>query len=428
MSGEEYKPVLAEDAKATHAGSVYHMQQGRRRSPYPPRSPARHGVRSVSRKQSKSSSVGHAVLISHVRTFALVAVFMAGLLGLAVYITGRTWQRHIVRVREARSAASPAPAARPADAAHAGGVVVGDAMGGGLRGRTELDTESMRRALVMQSRAETLREAGELDRALETFQDALRIWLHLTQVWPQKGRIHLELGQYARAEVALERAVESDPANVELLNDLGVAVLYQNRIQSAMALFDTVLELDGEFAPAFFNRALGLMVLDQYEAAENEIDAFLALRPGDPAALKEKAYLQATRLAYADALVSLQSALSAAPEWAALHIDAAAVAALKGDIEGAIGFLDSAEILTGPDLVFRIYQQPAFRAIRLSEAGMAFQQVLGERARVRLTDEQSSSESVGGSLPMPSVNSQTAALLGAGRSADVAQDEHIDEE
>lgn len=403
------------------------MSTDRRRGAYPPRTPGSR-VR-ANRRPVHHTNVGHSILISHVRTFMLVAVFMGGLLGLAIYVTGQAWQRHITRARESR--AESRPASQPAEPSPDVGVVVDEASGVEIpRARAELDTESMRRAMVMQARAETLQEAGELEQAIEAFRDALNIWPHLNQVWPRKGEIYLALGRYVHAEQAFERAVETDPANAELLNDLGVAVLYQNRIHPALNLFETVLEVDAAFAPAHFNRALAFLVLDEYEAAEREIDAYLELRTDDPAALKEKAYLQAARADYEGARETLRRALVEAPEWAALYIDAAAVAALQGDIEGAISYLDQAEKWVGPDVITRIYQQPAFRSVRLSQAGLDFRELLEARDRSQMPDEKTIAEALLGTAPMPSLDHLDAGLTAEDYHADAIShmDSHLREE
>lgn len=387
----------ADDASATHAGSVYYRQKTEPRS----RSAARRGAPKPVAQPKRASNLGHAILLSNIRTFTLVALFMVILATLAVYITSRSWQNQQARVRaDARPArvAAPTPASEPT----AGIVMDAQREQGAPHVRATLDTEAMRRAVFMQKRAEALLAAGNVRDAIARFQDALDIWPHLTQVWAQLGSAYLETKEYNRAQIALERAVESDPGNPSILNDLGVALLYQNRIPQAINLFETVTDIDPNFASAHFNRALCYLSKDDETSAEEALDAFLRLRPNDARALKEKAYLQASRRDYDQALAGLRRALSSAPDWAPLYIDLAATAALMGRIDEAIRYLDKAEGLTSPGVVYRIYQQPAFREIRLTEPGRVFEQHLAERARELITAHEAEDGPISLTQPMHS--------------------------
>ncbi len=371
------RPFISEDKQAALAGSVYLRQVSgiKQRTP----TSANAGRKTTRDKAGRrSGTLHHAILISHIRTFALVVMVMFGLLFLSIYITGQVWQRHMARARQVQS--PPPPPTEPAPGL---GVMVDEQTdgAGGARVRTELDTDAMRRAILMQRRASALLTVGNIEEALVRLKEALEIWPHLTQGWSELGQIYLQLGDYSRAEVALERALETDPGNAEWLNDLGVALLYQNRIAQARDLFNTILDLNPDFAPAHFNLSLCYFAQGNEARAEEELDRFLRLQPDNPQALKEKAYLVASRGDYGGALTHLQKAIQVAPDWASLYVDAAAVTALMGRIDEVIRYLDRLEDLTAPDVVYRLLQQPAFRSIRLTEIARQFEATLAERAR-----------------------------------------------
>ncbi len=396
----------ADDASPTQAGSVYYRQAPEPKPRYTIRDNSSTSAPKTGRPK-RSPNLGHAILLSNIRTFTIVALFMFGLLSLAVYITGRAWQNHQSRVRAEGRARQQTPP--PTDTARPETPEAGVLMGAPATEiptphvRTELDTEAMRRAVFMQKRAEAQLAAGNLQEAIARFRDALDIWPHLTQVWAQLGRAYLETREFSRAQIALERAAENDPGNASILNDLGVALLYQNRIDQAMELFETVTDIDPNYASAHFNRALCYLARNDDEHAEQALNAYLRLRPNDARALKEKAYLQASRREYEEAMSNLQRALSDAPDWAPLYIDLAATAALMGRIDESIRYLDRAEALTSPGAVYRIYQQPAFREVRLTEPGRLFEQSLAERARELLAAHEPEEEPTEATSPMHSV-------------------------
>ena len=238
-------------------------------------------------KSGHARSLGHAVLLSNSRAFRLLALFMFGLFGLAVYLTGRTY---------------------------------------------------------------------------------------------------LEIRAFDRPEIAPERAA-ADPDNLAWVNDLGVAFLHQHRIDCALEIFEAVIDLNPHYAPAHFHRALCYLSRKEEAEAEQALDTFLRLQPNDARALQERAYLQASRGEYRESLESLQRAMSAAPDWAPLYIDAAAAAALWGRVDQAIRYLHAVEAVTSPAAVYRMVQQPAFRDLRHSDAGQEFKRRLAERAREKRTDD-----------------------------------------
>lgn len=395
---------IPDDASAPLAGSVYYRQRPPPRKRYTPsQSPSKGPSRSGPPR--RTSNLGHAIMLSNIRTFSIMAVFMFALLGFAVYITGRMWRAHQERVEVDAPATTRPPAPSPGPARpelRDVGVLMDVPQQPAAQVRSELDTDAMRRAVFMQKRAEALVASGNYAEAIARFQDALEIWPYLTQVWTQLGRVYLHTRDYRRAQIALERAVESDPGNAELLNDLGVALLFQNRIDQAMDVFDTVTDLVPSFAPAHFNRALTFLAQDDVPQAERSLDAFLRLKPNDPQALKEKAFLVAQRGEYREALDLLRHAITYAPDWAPLYVDAAAAAALLGRVDEAIRHLDQAEAFTSPDLIYRVYQQPAFRDIRRSEPGRLFEQNLAERARELMDLQGGTEQPVSLTLPMTS--------------------------
>lgn len=394
---------LPEDQTSAQPGSVYYQQKSAPRKRYTPSQRQTEPAPKKTKTRQTSGNLGHAILQANIRTFSLVALFMFGLMGFAVYITGKMWARQQSKVEltgPAISRSAPPSSIAPDVAPLMGVMLEGSRDPVKPNVRTELDTDAMRKAISMSKRAEVLASSGNLKEAIDRYQDALEIWPYLTQVWAQLGRIYLETRDYGRAQIALERAVENDPANAKVLNDLGVALLYQNRVDRALEIFDTVNAIDSNFAPAHFNRALCYLSKDDTESAERALDQFLRQQPNDPRALKERAYLLANAGDYQQALAHLRTAMSSTPDWAPLYFDAAACAALLGRVDDAIRYLDKAEGLTTPGVVYRMYQQPAFREIRLTEAGRLFEENLAERGREMLAIQPEGEEPVAATEPI----------------------------
>jgi len=219
------------------------------------------------------------------------------------------------------------------------------------------------------------------------YREALDIWPYLTSVWGQLGRLYLRTRDYPRAQIALEKAVENSPGEAALLNDLGVAYLYQGKIAKARDVFDAAMEVDPQFAPSLFNIALCYINQNDAGNARDHLVRYLREKPSDPRALRELAFLDALEKHYQEAMEGLESALSYAPDWPLLYFDAAAVSALMGRPDQAVNYLEKVEPLTDPATVYRLYQEPAFREIRLTELGKLFEQELAKRARERIEEQ-----------------------------------------
>lgn len=251
----------------------------------------------------------------------------------------------------------------------------------GPRKTEDLDVEAIRKAVFLAKRAKALAQGGSYDEAIARYKDALEVWPYLTQVWAELGRLYLQTRDYNKAQIALEKAVENDPGSPEILNDLAVAGLYLGQTDKAIKLLDTVIEISPQFASAYFNIALCHLSKSDRKGAREYFDRFLRLKPDDPRALREKAYLDAIEHRYPEALDALEKAIIELPDWALLYFDAGATAALMGRADDAIHFLERALPLSNPAAVYRLYQEPAFKEIRLSEIGREFEKNIAGRVR-----------------------------------------------
>lgn len=247
----------------------------------------------------------------------------------------------------------------------------------------DINTEALRRAVFLSKHGESLEQNGQIDEAIKRYREALDIWPYLTSVWNQLGRVYLRQRNYPRAQIALEKAVENNPGQAALLNDLGVAYLYQGKIKQARDVFDAAMEVDPGYAPSVFNLALCHIHSNEAGPARDQLVRYLRLQPNDARALRELAFLDALEKRYREAMDGLQKALANAAEWPLLYFDAAAVSALMGRPDQAVNYLEKVEPLTDPATVYRLYQEPAFREIRLTELGKLFEVELAKRARER---------------------------------------------
>lgn len=308
------------------------------------------------------------------RTFSIVAGFMFLFFLLTIFAAVKSWQ-----IRHSRVTRDLPPEDEIADFGRratmpTSSIAVAAGLGSG-------DADTLQRAELLAQQAKNAALETNYTDAVRLYADALRIWPGLAAAQLELGRLHLQLRNYPKALVALERAAELHPTDPGALNDLACAHFLMQRFDRARAQLEAALRLQPDFAPALYNMALCRRFMGDPTGAQHALDEYLAIRPNDPYGLREKAFFLAAEGHYAGALEILVQVLDAKPDWAPPYFDAAASAALMQKTGDAINYLRKAESLTSPAAAYLLFQQPAFNEVRLSETGRAFQRELIRRAQ-----------------------------------------------
>ena len=245
----------------------------------------------------------------------------------------------------------------------------------------ELDNDAVRKSAFLARRGKNLEAAGSFDEAIARYRESLQVWPYQPQVWAQLGRLYLRVGDYQKAQSALERAALDNPAAPQLLNDLGVAYLQRGSIDEAIKKFTAYSEYDPSFAPTHFNLSLCYLSKRDFPKSRAAIAKYLELKPDDARALRQAAFIDASTNNLPTAMAEIEKALALSPDWALLYLDAAATSALMGKTNETLAFLSQAESKTSPGVVHRFLQEPAFDVLRASEAGRSFEAEILARAK-----------------------------------------------
>jgi tetratricopeptide (TPR) repeat protein len=259
--------------------------------------------------------------------------------------------------------------------------------------------DTMRQAAFLARRGKNLEAEGRYKDAIDRYRESLELWPYQPQMWAQIGRLHMKVGDFARAQTALERAAGDNPSATELLNDLGVAYFQQGNIASAIKSFTAYSEFDPASAPAYFNLSLCYLAKGDTLQARRFLDRFLALEPNDPRALRQAAFMDAATNNLDAARTALEKALAQDPDWPLLYLDAAAVEAKSTNATKALEYLRQATERISPTLVQRIYANTVFNQVRTTPEARIFEQDLA--ARVARTDVSVTGEAVVAESPAP---------------------------
>lgn len=348
----------------------FHRQERVGRRPPPP---------SRDRGRADTPKSTEQVFDKNLRLFFSVTLGMTLFFFVSVTIYRKVWQAKHARVVSGISAAQAASGgvrSRTVRRAPAEGEWVP-----GTSVTLQPEEEALQQAVILARQGDTLRDAGRLEEACVQYSEALKVWPYLGKARAEMGRIHLRLKDYAKARIELEHAVGDDPGSAELLNDFGVALFRLSRFDRAMKLFETAAETKPDLAEAHFNAALCYTARGDRDRARASLEKHLQLKPNNPPALKQLAFLAAAAGNYTNAMEILGTVIAAAPDWPSAYFEAAATSALMGRAKDAIGYLEKARQIASPAAAYLVYQQPAFREIRNTGDGKAFEKALEEEAR-----------------------------------------------
>jgi Flp pilus assembly protein TadD len=376
-----------QDSSPDHEGKrpqrgdyLYHIQS-------PGRSSRREPEPLAQRRQRRHTfqNAAEEELYAHLRKFAVFAGIMIVLLTAAVYIASKAWDiKHAAQsksAREQRTTTAPSLSEESLLSEETSTVPAEtlDVFS------SEEDPEVQARMAL--ERARVLVQSGAYDEAIVRYREALALAPDLEGVHGRLGNTLLREGHTLEAAGVLEKAAEREPDNAYVLNDLGIAYLYAKRFGEAEEMFARAISLESAFAESYLNLARAQMAQSNMDKARETLDESLQAISGDVRILKEKAYLDAVAGRYDEALAGLDEALEQEPEWIDLHLDKASILALQGQHDNALEALSTAEQLSSPGHVYRVYLQPAFRNLRRSEQGQAFERQLAGRAREFLNQQ-----------------------------------------
>ena len=388
MSDTQKIPEPEDGQKAGPAGNVYHKAPRVHRARHAdseqaadlPDPTAVTPRRRTSRGNSRIDPITRRNLV----IFLLTSAAMAAVLIVVIPIVNIDFHGN----KDKGGATGKTAGTKTPEATNAQARVPRNPLGTNSQGIVDINTDDMRRANYLTRKAKALADAGEYDKAIATYREALDIWPYMARGWSQLGDAYMKKKDYGRAEVALSKAAENDPGNPEVLNDLGVSYLLQSKFDKAQSVFEAAMDVDASYAASYFNLGLCSLMQNDRAKARAQLDQFLRLKPDDPRGLRESASMKAAEGHYQDAMAELQKAIAQAPDWALLHCDAAAVSALLGDFDQSIRYLEKAEPLTSPATVYRLFQEPVFRTVRESEIGKVFEKDLIDRTRDIISEQQ----------------------------------------
>jgi tetratricopeptide (TPR) repeat protein len=197
-------------------------------------------------------------------------------------------------------------------------------------------------ALVLRARIH--QQAGDADAALADLKDVLDDNPDMAAALELRGLIAAEQEDYALAIRDFRRLVGRNPDDPVLLGQLGMFFLAAKQPAEAIKRFTLALEIDEEDFPSRRGRGDAALSIGDHAAALKDLEKAVAIKPDDPGALNNLAWLLATSPddGIRDGRRAVELALKAceATDWKQSHIISTLAAghAEAGDFDAARKF------------------------------------------------------------------------------------------
>lgn len=123
---------------------------------------------------------------------------------------------------------------------------------------------------------------------LTNYREALRAFLkdhpQCVPAWTELGTSALSADDYAESAHALDHARALMPPNARVLNNLGLALFRNQKVEESLRVFESAVSVDNNLSAARMNLAMALLSTGQFERGWNEYEH----RPAKDRATYEK--------------------------------------------------------------------------------------------------------------------------------------------
>ena len=120
---------------------------------------------------------------------------------------------------------------------------------------------------------------GEYHKAIIAFDKAIELDPDLAIAYNNRGWSYLELGQYEQAITDCDEAIELDSSLALAYSNRGLAYIRLGQYEQGLSDCNKAIELDPDLALAYSNRGMAYIELGQYEQAIADFDKAVELDP-----------------------------------------------------------------------------------------------------------------------------------------------------
>jgi tetratricopeptide (TPR) repeat protein len=231
--------------------------------------------------------------------------------------------------------------------------------------------------VVLQNRAAAFTGKGDDDRAIQDWDQAIRLSPDNADFYNNRGRAYDSKGDHDRAIQDYDQAIRFEPENAVYYYNRGIAYGREDMYDRAIQDLDQAIRLNPDFAEAYSSRGNAYNAKGAYDLAIQDLDQAIRLNPDLALAYYNRGNAYFAKAAYDRAIEDYDRAIRLEPDFAVAYFSRGRAYNGKGEYDRAIQDFDQAIRLNPDDFAVEFSWDRA-----LAHVGLArFPEATGDLAR-----------------------------------------------
>jgi len=190
-------------------------------------------------------------------------------------------------------------------------------------------------ALAYYNRGMAWQAKGDVDRALDDFNQAIAINPRYRDAYLIRGRAWHSKGGFNRAIADYNQAMALDPRSALAYNNRGIARKDLQDLAGAITDFDQALRLDPRLVQAYINRGAARCAVGDLAGATADLNQAISSDPHNPMAYNNRGTIRQAAGDFTGALADYNQAIRLDPESALAYVNRGLTRLQQGDLDGA---------------------------------------------------------------------------------------------
>lgn len=207
---------------------------------------------------------------------------------------------------------------------------------------SDVSSKSPRKARARYNLGFSYFNNGNLEKAIEEFQSALKINPYYIDASYSLGNVYLQKGQIEKAAIEYRNTIRLNPMHVEARNNLGVIYLQQGQIDKALEEFKALLIFGNNTPSVHNNIGEAYRLQGRFEDAIRELQIALMLDPNYANAYNSMGLIYKQLEHLNEAIYEFQTALKIKPDLAHAYYNLGDTYLLMGQVNNAINAFEHA--------------------------------------------------------------------------------------
>ncbi|MGD1808877.1 tetratricopeptide repeat protein [Dapis sp. BLCC M126] len=209
--------------------------------------------------------------------------------------------------------------------------------------------------------------AGRLKEAINAYNQALKIYPEMADVWNNRGVVLTRLKMFDEAITSYDRALQIRADYADAWNNRGVSLIELQHYQEAINSFEQGIKVKPDYADAWNNRGVCLAKIQKYQEAVKSYNQAIAIKNDYSDAWNNRGVSLMKLGIYGEAIACFDNAVKIKPDFFSAWYNQARCYSLKGEVEVSLKSLEKAISLNGGNCQEMAKNESDFENIRDNE-------------------------------------------------------------